>query len=93
MPQHGITTPTEIDKLVGFFDLTLYNRYTQKTGDLDLLALLTAYFDLTGGIIEDAGGLLIKTIGNASLAAFRGKDTDAGVNVFLSTEGDAWLQA
>ena len=56
MPQHGITTPTEIDMLAGISDLTLYNRYTQKTGNLDLLALMTAYFDLTGGIIEDAGG-------------------------------------
>ena len=39
MSQHAISTPTEIDMLVGFSDLTLYNRYTQKTGNLDLLAL------------------------------------------------------
>ena len=95
MSQHAISTPTEIDMLVGFSDLTLYNRYTQKTGNLDLLALMTAYFELTGGIIEDVGGLFIKTIGDASLAAFRGGDTDAGVNAFLRTksEGDAWLRA
>ena len=46
MSQHAISTPTEIDMLVGFSDLTLYNRYTQKTGNLDLLALMTAYFEL-----------------------------------------------
>jgi len=79
--------------LIGFYDLTSYMKYCKGKDDLYILELMNGYFDLTGGIIQNAGGVLVKTIGDAGLAVFPEDLSDVGVRTFLKvkTEGDAWL--
>ncbi len=86
--------PTTRDLLVGVYDLTHYTRYCLKTPDEDVLSLMRGYFCLTGGIIQQNGGRLIKTLGDAGLAAFDAADSDTGVRCFLALKeaGDAWLR-
>ena len=85
--------PTERELLVGFYDLTGYTRYAEKTEAGEVLAAMTGYFALTGRILDDAGGRLIKTLGDAGLAAFPAELVDAGVAAFraVQREGDEWL--
>lgn len=85
--------PCTRDLLVGFYDLTGYVRYCRNASDSDVLALMQGYFALTGGILADNGGLLVKCIGDAGLAAFRAEDADKGVRAFLDMKqaGDGWL--
>jgi len=95
MSWHKITTPAPMDLLVGFWDLTGYMRYCLKKPDDDVFRLMSEFFDLTGGIINDAGGRFVKAIGDAGLAAFPVGEADEGVRAFLKmkTEGEAMLCA
>ena len=71
--------PTEQELLVGFYDLAGYMRHAEKTEPQELLATMAGYFALTGQIVGDAGGRLIKTLGDAGLVAFPAEAADAGV--------------
>lgn len=83
--------PTQMDLLIGFYDLTGYTKFSASHEPLEVLEILSGYFALTGGIIREAGGKLIKTLGDAGLCAFA--DPDAGVNALMRVqrEGEAWL--
>jgi class 3 adenylate cyclase len=90
-----LRVPTEHELLIGFYDLTGYMRYSEKAEPRQLLDLMAGYFRLTGQILTDAGGHLIKSMGDAGLAAFPAELADAGVLAFQSMQrqGDAWLAA
>jgi class 3 adenylate cyclase len=85
--------PSEHEMLVGFYDLTGYTRYSEKRQPLDLLKMMAGYFALTGDIIMEGGGRLIKTLGDQGLVAFF--DADAGIAALMRVqkEGDAWVAA
>ena len=85
--------PTERELLVGFYDLAGYMRHAEKTPPQDLLATMTGYFARTGQIVGDAGGRLIKTLGDAGLVAFPADAADAGVLALRSVQsaGREWL--
>jgi class 3 adenylate cyclase len=92
-PFDEITEPTELEALVGFFDLTGFMRLAQKPEPVELLQLMVGYFELSQDIIGTGGGWLVKIIGDAGLAAFPAEETDTGVRTMLQLkeEGDAWL--
>ena len=85
--------PTEHELLVGFYDLAGYMRHAEKTEPQELLATMAGYFALTGQIVGDAGGRLIKTLGDAGLVAFPAEAADAGVLALRSVQsaGREWL--
>jgi class 3 adenylate cyclase len=88
-----LRVPTEHELLVGFFDLTGYMRQAEKTEPRQLLDIMSGYFALTGQILGDAGGRLIKTMGDAGLGAFPIETVDDGVRAFQSvrSSGRDWL--
>ena len=85
--------PTERELLVGFYDLAGYMRHAEKTEPQELLATMAGYFARTGQIVGDAGGRLIKTLGDAGLVAFPAEAVDAGVLALRSVQstGREWL--
>src|SRR5262245_17667070 len=85
--------PAERELLVGFYDLAGYMRHAEKTEPHELLATMTGYFTLTGQIVSDAGGRLIKTLGDAGLVAFPAEAADAGVETMRAVQsaGREWL--
>jgi class 3 adenylate cyclase len=89
----ALSVPTEKELLVGFYDLTGYGRYAEKTEPQQVLATMSGYFALTGGILADAGGRLFKAMGDDGLAAFPAELADAGVLAFqtVQREGNHWL--
>lgn len=88
-----LRTPAEQELLVGFYDLTGYMRFAETAAPNHLLDLMTGYFALTGRIIREAGGRLIKTLGDAGLAAFPAHAVEPGVGAFqaIQSKGSAWL--
>ena len=85
--------PAERELLIGFYDLSGYMRYAESTEPPKLLALMAGYFALTGQIVKDAGGRLIKTLGDAGLAAFPAEQADDAVRACqaLQAKGREWL--
>jgi class 3 adenylate cyclase len=88
-----LRAPSEQELLIGFYDLTGYMRYAETAEPSRLLELMAGYFALTGRIIAAAGGRLIKTLGDAGLAAFPAAAAGAGVEAFqqVRNEGRDWL--
>jgi hypothetical protein len=88
-----LSVPTEQELLVGFYDLRGYMRYAETAEPRQLLDLMTGYFALTGEIIQEAGGRLIKTLGDAGLAAFPAELADPAVRALqsLRAKGRDWL--
>ena len=92
---YDVTTPTEMDMLVGIYDLTGYMRFTRELDPGAIFDLMAGYFEFTGNMLERAGGWLVKSIGDAGLAAFSAEQTDSGVAAFLELkrQGDDWLRS
>jgi len=90
-----IKTPTELDLLVAFFDLTAFSQYSRSHTTLGTFDLLSSYFEFVGDIIEGAGGSVIKFMGDAGLIAFSEGDIDPGVLALLELKasGDSWMKA
>ena len=74
-----LRVPTEQELLIGFYDLRGYMRYAETAEPRQLLDIMSGYFAVTGQIIQDAGGRLIKTLGDAGLAAFPAELADTAV--------------
>jgi class 3 adenylate cyclase len=82
----------ETDCLVAFYDITGFMTYAKGRSPAEVLALCAGYFELTGAILEDAGGRLIKTLGDEGLCVF--EDADIGVAALRQVQhvGDDWLR-
>ena len=87
--------PSEQELLIGFYDLKGYLRQGEARTPLALLELMSGYFALTGRMIDEQGGRLIKTMGDAGLVAFPAALADAGVRTLqrIQAEGRDWLAA
>ena len=89
----GLRLPSEQELLVGFYDLTGYMRFAEASEPAPLLDIMAGYFALTGRIVQDAGGRLIKTVGDAGLLAFPAEAVDRGVEACreVQRQGREWL--
>ena len=79
--------------IVGFFELMGFAKWSEERLPRELLDLATALFKRTGSTIADAGGQLVKAIGDAGMFVFPADDPD---QVVLSLQAmkrdcDAWL--
>jgi class 3 adenylate cyclase len=87
--------PCEQELLVGFYDLKGFTRFIEDTELAPLLDTMTGYFALTGRIVDEAGGRLLKTFGDAGMVAFPAHLADAGVRALqaVQVQGSDWLAA
>lgn len=90
---HDITGPQKQELLVAFFDLTRFLRFSQSHTDYEVVEMLSGYYELVGDIIDDAGGTVVKFIGDAGLLAFPAERAQQGVLALkhLKDTGDIWL--
>jgi len=90
----SISTPTETNLLIAFSDLTLFSKYARAHSDRELFDLMSEYAEFVGDVIEGAGGIVLKFIGDAVLIVFPEDTVDPGVQALrkLKDEGDAWMK-
>ncbi len=88
-----ITSPQEMNLLVGFFDLTRFLKFVQQHNNQEVFEVLSAYFEFAGDIIEGSGGTIVKFLGDAGLVIYSANKVNDGVLALLSLkkDGDAWL--
>jgi class 3 adenylate cyclase len=93
MDLKALTERDETIVIVGFFDLMGFAKWSEGRPSRDLLELATALFGRTGRSIADAGGRLVKGIGDASLFVFPADDPDRAVSSLqaMKRDCDAWL--
>ena len=90
----SLQTATDMDLLVAFFDLSRFAREVQGKTSREVFDYMDAYYEFVGDIIENAGGTIIKFIGDAALIVWEEDQIDSGVLALktLKEQGDAWLQ-
>jgi len=87
-------TPEERELLVAFSDLTEFTRVTAELPAPRVFQLMNSYFELVGDLVEEAGGTVVKCIGDAFLAVFPANRAERGVRALhrLREEGDRWFE-
>ncbi len=78
-----ITSPKELNLLISFVDLTNFNRVCSKKSDLDVYNMLSDFYLLSGDIIENGGGKIVKFIGDSALLVFSENKVDQGVKALI----------
>ncbi len=88
-----IAHPADLDFLVAFSDLTNFSRVSSALAAGEVFRLMDGYAEFAGGIVEGAGGRVVKVMGDALMIAFPAEEADAGVAglMKLKEEGDAWM--
>ncbi len=83
----------EQEMLIAFFDLTGFARFSKKLSAKEVFNLMSNFYELVGDIVESAGGIVVKFIGDAGLLAFPATRIDEGVIALydLKEKGDTWL--
>lgn len=74
--------------LIVFIDLTRFKVQAQQTDDLVLADGLDAYYLAVGAAVAAAGGIVVKTIGDAMLLVFPEDAVDRGVTALLDLKPD-----
>jgi adenylate cyclase len=90
---NDIHTPTEMNLLVAFFDLTCFTHASRNRSIQEIFDIVSAYYEFVGDIIEDSGGKVIKFIGDAGLIVYPENHVNEGVLALkaLKDQGDVWL--
>jgi class 3 adenylate cyclase len=89
----ALTERDETVVIVGFFDLTEFAKWSEARPPRVLLDLATELFERSGRAITDAGGQLVKAIGDAGMFVFPADDPDRAVVSLqaMKRDCDAWL--
>ena len=85
----------EMNLLVSFCDIKGFFGFCQRLSPLEIATFLDEFYELVSDIIEEAGGQVIKFLGDAALIIFAEEDVNQGVVALkkLQDESDAWLKA
>lgn len=92
---HSLEAVEERQLLVAFADIAGFARYCQGKTDRAIFEAMDAYLELCGDIVVEAGGTLVKPIGDEVLAIFPEDGADRGVRGLLELKerAEAWLAA
>ena len=90
------SNPVSTEMLVSFFDMTGFAKAIAESNfaEAELYSILSSYYEFIGNIIEPAGGMVIKFMGDAALVVFPSEKTEEGVMALIKvkTDGDRWLK-
>ncbi len=90
----ALTENDETDLIVGFFDLRGFSKWSEDQNPRALFDFATELFERTGAYINDTGGYLVKSIGDAGLFVFPVDQPDQVVMDIhkMKQDTDAWLK-
>jgi adenylate cyclase len=75
----AIEQMTELELLVAFTDLSGFTRLMQSNSSQVVAQLLNTHFELVGDLVHEAGGRVVKVMGDATLSVFPASAVDPGV--------------
>jgi class 3 adenylate cyclase len=75
-----INSPTKLNLLISFLDLTNFRRTCRGKTDEEVFELLSEFYTLSGEIIAKNNGKIIKFIGDSAIVVFPEDCIDQGVN-------------
>lgn len=89
------TTPTECELVLAVVDLARFARTAQTMSDRAVFDMLGEFYELIGNIVAEAGGTVVKFMGDAALIVFAGDAPDHAVRSLRSLRDatDDWLAA
>jgi|TARA_B100000315_G_C14568967_1_gene584480 adenylate cyclase len=90
----ALTENEETVLIVGFFDIRGFSKWSEGRVPREMYDFATELFERTGAHISEAGGYLIKSIGDAGLFIFPAGEPDKAVQALLEMKNncDAWLK-
>lgn len=65
-----ITSPTECRMIIALVDIAGSTQAAQTMSSREMFDMLDEFYELVGGIVEDAGGKVVKFMGDAALIVF-----------------------
>ena len=77
-------TRSESSLLVVFVDLTRFAAQSQRVDDVELADTIDAYYEQVGAAVADAGGRVVKHVGDGVLIVFDEGRVDRGVEKLLA---------
>jgi len=83
----------DLELFVAFFDLTGFTAFARQHDSRTVFDTLSAWYAQVGRQVEEAGGHIVKFMGDAGIAVFAADDTGAGVAALrrAQSDGDALL--
>ncbi len=75
---------SETSLLVIFVDLTRFASQSQRVGDVELADGIDAYYEQVAASVQDAGGRVVKFVGDGVLIVFPEDQVDRGVEMLLA---------
>jgi class 3 adenylate cyclase len=78
-----ITKTVEKELLIAFADLTNFAKVSAKHSSTEVFEYITKIYEMTGECVENAGGVVIKFIGDESLCVFPESNIDKGILALL----------
>jgi adenylate cyclase len=77
-------TRSETALLVVFVDLTRFAAQSRRVDDVELADTIDAYYEQVGASVRDAGGRVVKYVGDGVLIVFEEEHVDRGVEMLLA---------
>ena len=74
---------SETSLFITFIDLARFFAQSQHVDDAEIADTLDAYYERIAAAVDEAGGTLVKFIGDAALVVFPEDATDRGVQMLL----------
>ena len=93
MNLNQIDSPTTVNLLVAFADLSKFVSLKSKMNDLETCKLLSDFYEMTGDVVSSSGGTVIKFIGDAGLIVFPEEKVSEGILALnkLKNSIDDWM--
>lgn len=85
-----VTSPTECHVVIAVADIARATQIAQVMSNREVFDMLGEYYELIGGIVEGAGGKVVKFMGDAALVVFPGDAPDPAIEALrrLKAEGE-----
>ena len=84
-----ITHPVDVSLLIGMHDIYSFASYAKNRDSISIFNFLDRLAEISGEIIEGAGGRIIKFMGDGNLFVFPEELADEGVNACLHFQEEA----
>ena len=91
----ALSRPIQVEMLVALSDWTLFASYARSQSSDEAFSVLDEFYLLTENVIDSAGGVVLKFMGDAALVIFPEDLADIGVMALLDLkrQTDSWFQA